>query len=215
MASDDTENGLPTRNDSEQLVIPTELLKGFSEDVEYLWCPRTTPILERPPSALIFLRDYVSKSVPCIIRNAITTSQPKSLPLESNENLSLTLDDLVDICAQQNEDVMLTVDATPDGHGDCVRTVTTSDGVNMRMFVKPEERTMTLSEFRAKLRRQDDKTADHPDSSQVETDEDGKVMFPLAPNQIEHPKINCEAISSYHDNALLYYSRQVSWVMLF
>ena len=142
----------------------------LSDDVGSLWAvaPQASiPILERPPSPLTFLRDYVHPSKPCIIRNCI--------PAQNREGgggerpLILTLDDLVEICSNEKKsagtcsattsdegDIMLTCDVTPDGHGDCVRSVVSLDlnhsGEPVGMFVKPEERRMTLKQFRDELR---------------------------------------------------------------
>ena len=91
--------------------------------------------------ASIFVEDYVSPKVPCIIRNAIPS-------------LNLTLDEIIDHVGEKTE---LTVDVTPDGHGDAVRTVQCKSkgatGVQKMMFVKPHEQEMTISEFRPLLRR--------------------------------------------------------------
>ena len=66
----------------------------------------------------------------------------------------LTLDDLIRLCdTSGNAKMKLTVDVTPDGHGDCVRTVRAdNDEKARRFFVKPEERTMSIKDFRKNLR---------------------------------------------------------------
>ena len=112
----------------------------LSEDVGSLWAVAqqhaSIPILERPPSPLTFLRDYVHPSRPCIIRNCIP-AQDREVGGDERP-LILTLDDLVDICDENKRagpctsssdegDIMLTCDVTPDGHGDCVRSVVSLD----------------------------------------------------------------------------------------
>lgn len=107
--------------------------------------------------------------MPCIIRNAIPCNNSTD-----GAPLILTLDDIID---RIGEDEEITVDVTPDGHGDCVRTVSefqpkhgpiecnrsngrgnSSSGnlQNIRVFVKPHEQKMSLREFRMLLRRQSD-----------------------------------------------------------
>ena len=138
----------------------------LSDDVGSLWAvaqqQQGIPILDRPPSPLTFLRDYVHPSRPCIIRNCIPAQDRKVG--EDERPLIFTLDDLVDICDENKSagtcseegDIMLTCDVTPDGHGDCVRSVLSLDlnhlGEPVGMFVKPEERRMTLKQFRDELR---------------------------------------------------------------
>jgi len=176
------------------LLASKKTLENFSDDVQHLWCPQSIPILEQPPLPMSFLRDYVSKSTPCIIRNSIMN--------HDNFNLSLTLDDLVNVCkADCREDLMLTVDVTPDGHGDVVRTVLQDGETQKRMFVKPQEKQMTLSEFRNGLRIQSRRGCHNP----VEIDESGKAIFPL-----ETLDEGDAASSSFCDSdKVLYYSRQV------
>jgi hypothetical protein len=63
------------------------------------------------------------------------------------------LDDLVTFCRDKGEqDIMLTVDVTPDGYGDAIRTVKSRDGIQKCMFVKPQEQEMSIIEFRNRLR---------------------------------------------------------------
>lgn len=199
-----------TRLNSASLLASPKTLEGFSDDVKHLWCPRTSvPVLERPPSPLTFHREYASKSMPCIIRNGVLNSDGSCL--------SLTLDVLVtschDVLCEQGE-IMLTVDVTPDGHGDCVRTVSMSqDETTRRMFVKPQEQEMNITEFRDRLRsrRRDN---GHSSSHHLETDESGKAIFPTL--ETHHCQPNDEndgtaedASSSCNDrNEVLYYSRQ-------
>jgi Cupin-like domain len=174
----------PRQSSSEQLVATKKTLESFADDVATLWCGfGGIPVLDEPPSSLTFLRDYVSRSRPCIIRNAllvrdarknsetghhgtkashlslsITPLHPhhqqeqqhaRYLPDTQIRPLHLSLDDIVDM----DPDLEVTVDATPDGHGDCVRTVMDhKTGKLQRLFVTPEQRKMTLREFRKQLR---------------------------------------------------------------
>ena len=168
----------------EQLVATKETLEAFSDDVASLWCGfGAIPVLDEPPSALTFLRDFVSPSRPCIIRNALlvrdnhhsTPGDP--FPFEmvkqqqngnnnnNNNNdsshfhpdqrqdnvrpLQFSLDDLVEMDPQ----LELVVDASPDGEADVVRTVIDhATGKHHRLFVTPEQRRMTLADFRKQLR---------------------------------------------------------------
>eukprot|EP00804_Cyclotella_cryptica_P020189 CCRYP_010907-RA/>CCRYP_010907-RA protein AED:0.05 eAED:-0.03 QI:0/0/0/1/1/1/2/0/452 len=155
-----------------------DTLSGFSSDIGGLWC-RPIDVLDEPPDSFVFLRDYVHPKVPCIIRNAIPPSlsftHSRSPPSKNHEegSMTLTLDDIID---HIGESFKITVDVTPDGHGDAVRTVaclvesTKTNGLAevegrvlfspdgqlkesfQKMFVKPHEQEMTLAEFRRLLR---------------------------------------------------------------
>lgn len=212
-------------------------LLALSDDVGGLWAlPSPTPppsslppvpILDRPPSPLVFLREYVARSRPCIIRNAVPNG-------DGNGPLRLTLDDLVDMLERAGDDgvppggveeVTLTVDATPDGRGDCVRTaVATVDGSERRMFVTPEERRMSVAEFRDALRAgrdeaaKGDRGAAAVDGESKEIDVDGLAIFPVgSPNGGD--RTESESISNTDEaerrtgrgprhHPVLYYSRQ-------
>jgi hypothetical protein len=205
-----------------------EALSILSDDVRGLWCPQSIQVLNEPPSSLDFFRNFVAKSMPCIIRNAIR-SEDDSTPL------LLSLDDLVDTCAKSSNhrnqnvrtDMLLTVDVTPDGHGDCVRTVRKrgEKGTHTRMFVKPEERQMTMTQFREELRRghsewmeEGNKIVNHSDLLQ---DEDGLEVHNLYIDDDGDHNNDAQRNSSPSDDAVptdptkkmasvLYYSRQVS-----
>jgi Cupin-like domain len=135
-------------------------------------CP--IPILANPPSSLDFLRDYVSMSRPCIIRNAIlvTTSPSRDQHgtlhnldepgLRDRVPLHISLDDLV----QMDPNAALTVAVTPDGHGDCVRKVSPVTTDPEPVFVEPAEWTMTLSEFRHLIRTKG-ANSEKPDASEA------------------------------------------------
>jgi len=129
------------KESSDTLVLSQGALESFSEDIEYLWCTqKQIPVLEQPPSPLTFLRDSVSVSRPCIIRNAVFR--------EESEPLKLVLEVLV----AMDPDLELTVDVTPDGHGDCLRQVQSSNSTPKRLFVQPEQQKMTLKELQKRLR---------------------------------------------------------------
>ena len=115
--------------------ISSLALEDFSNNVQSLWS-EPIPTLSEVPSSLEFLKNFVSLSKPCILQN---------VPLLAGGRKSLTIDDLCEDAASNEVNVM--VDVTPDGYGDCVRTV---DGKNM--FVMPQEKRMSLEEFKSKLR---------------------------------------------------------------
>ena len=187
------------------LVASTEQLEALYDDVQYLWASSVLPVYDEPPTALTFLRDHVSVSRPCVIRNSIlvdvdtTHAHQEEAETHTAVPLTLTLDDIVQRVSDaednksssstriSNDDsddpsslVMLTVDVTPDGRGDCLRKVNVpkiasvleeeensddnEDGgkheegrspknlEQQHVFVKPLERKMTLSQFRHHLR---------------------------------------------------------------
>lgn len=185
--------------------ISSETLDALSDDVGSLWFSSShrISVLNEPPSALTFLRDHVSVSRPCIIRNCIHSSDDAGRPL------ILTLDDLVSICSDcGKDDIELTVDVTPDGHGDCVRTVREgSSDERKRFFVKPEERTMSILQFREELRcgrdTYDDKRCGERGGcrTSIERDADGLAVHTLS---------NSEGENHHSDSKVpvLYYSRQ-------
>lgn len=132
------------------LVASTEQLEALYDDVQYLWASSVLRVYDEPPTALTFLRDHVSVSRPCIIRNSILvdvdTTHARANQEEAETHtavpLTLTLDDIVQRVSDaednksssstriSNDDsddpsslVMLTVDVTPDGRGDCLRKV--------------------------------------------------------------------------------------------
>jgi jumonji domain-containing protein 7 len=169
-----------------------QAVEDFAEDVKFLWCPANIPVLEEPPSALEFLRDYVSASRPCIIRNAIC---------EGNKALLLTLDDLV----ASTPDLEFAVDVSPDGNADVLRLVVEDDLSNndvsnaekrhaKPMFVQPEERRMSVAEFQANLRK------NSPNSN------DGNPLDRVFP-RVHETKTDTSA-NSDDEEAVFYYSRQ-------
>ena len=135
---------------SVSLVADDEVLENFAEDVGLLWCSGSGMIarLENPPTALQFCRDFISQSRPCIIQNAMLQQEKHETGHDNNGGsrpLHLSLSEIED---RMPADALITVDVTPDGHGDCIRT-TASD--NIKRFVKPHEQKMTISEFRRYL----------------------------------------------------------------
>lgn len=179
------------------LTASSELLEAFSDDVKSLWCPtRTIRILDAPPSSSSFLRDYVSKSVPCIIRNCVSSN--------AGDALYLTLDDLVDTFCQ-GDGVSLTVDVTPDGHGDCVRTVDIEGSGPRRMFVTPQQRIMSIDEFRSKLR-SSRVSCSNTDNKPLDRDEDGREILTLVDNDSLRKGSEEETLD---DSCVFYYSRQM------
>jgi len=145
-----------SRTERGTFTVDESAIQTLSDDVGSLWC-RPIATLDSPPDAFTFLRDFVHPNVPCIIRNAIMSDVGNCGDVR--DALTLTLDDVVE---NVGEDTMLTVDVTPDGHGDCVRTVLEtmhheSDENNItqsrRMFVKPHEQSMDIKTFRDLLRK--------------------------------------------------------------
>ncbi|KAL9186294.1 hypothetical protein ACHAXT_005532 [Thalassiosira profunda] len=153
-----------------------DALETLYDDVGGLWC-RPVAVLDAPPDPLTFLRDFVHPSAPCIINSAITCRDADG----GEVPLTLTLDDIID---RVGEDAELTVDVTPDGHGDCVRTVQAEDdgsdlrSSTRRMFVKPHEETMGIGKFRDLLRRSNGNDGLSVCNS-AQVDLDGLEQYPL------------------------------------
>ena len=171
-----------------------EAIEGFVDDVQSLWLQSlcsSIPVLEQPPTAMEFFRDFVAVNRPCLIRN---------LPHASS---LLTLDALV----SRHADLEIAVDITPDGYGDCLRCVRLSPGAtageDVLCFVQPCQCTMSLLNFQQKLRQQAQRkgnvTTDSIDyrSRSFETllntptDEDTNLLRP-----------------EYEPDGIVYYSRQ-------
>ena len=115
-----------------QLYMMHELLSDLQENVAGLWAPRAVQRI-RNPSPEDFFRRYIATNTPVIIEGALSswadTAQwtPEALVHRAGE-------------------LTVTVDVTPDGYGDCVKS---------NLFVKPEERRMLFKDFIANL--QDDR----------------------------------------------------------
>ena len=138
----------------EVLFASAKALDSFQEDVSYLWCfggSSSIPIYDHPPSTVDFLRQHVAMSRPCIIRNAIPSFPP------------VTVEDLLD---QAPSHLIMQVDVTPDGHGDCLRQTTVQHAKeqntggdnqnhnNNPVFVKPMPVKMSLATFAKHLQLQ-------------------------------------------------------------
>ena len=235
------------------LVLSSDSLDIFQDDVDLLWCPPTISILEEPPTALEFLRQFVSCSRPCLIRNAIpAVSTENDDGDDDNEHqhhqhhhhhhhrpLFLTLDDIINHANTESlkdttkinvSETVITVDVTPDGHGDCVRSVLsgnahddTSKGADTsptmkRVFVKPYEQKMTLLEFQQRLRnnhqhdhRRNDEasTLQHSSLSDRMVDVNG-LPFHQEANQV-HVQASSIPLPKIPSDSVVYYSRQVSY----
>ena len=163
------------RRPTVELGATSALLDSFADDVGSLWCSASSiGRLRHPPTSSIdFLRDYVSQSRPCFIENTIPGDTP------AQQAFTLSLDELVDKCDASQ--VQLTVDVTPDGYGDIVRTVQSDNGTTKRMFVKPQEKTMTLLDFRTQRRSEREKGDTIVRSCQF--DPDGRIILPLVDEQ--------------------------------
>jgi len=113
------------------LQLPFGWEESYADDVGSLWCrPPSSQqhqrvvidVLESPPTSLVFLRDYVSPSRPCIIKNAILDpNNPGRQPF------LLTLDSILSRHIKDPNSTFLTVDVTPDGRGDCLRKIQTTN----------------------------------------------------------------------------------------
>lgn len=173
----------------EHLVVSRAVLDAFSDDVGSLWCPSLIPIVEREMTSLEFCRDFVSKSRPCILRGDSSTGRGISLP-------RWTVEDLQSLCG---DDLEITVNVTPDGHGDAIRMVQLSVGDNRpvleRAFVLPEERSMKLRDFVRELRT----SSEEESSDQEGIDSNGLPIL----NQHRDERTSSSPIKSVH-----YYSMQ-------
>jgi hypothetical protein len=119
------------------------------------------------------------------------------------------LDDLV----KRAPDIEIVVDVTPDGQGDCIRTVAViGDGKQKEMFVKPEQRTKTLSDFQNKLRCT--KINHHERAMRNENqggdlfDRDGQPVLPLSCTTAS-TNSTTDIPKETPDTSVYYYSRQV------
>ena len=191
-----------------------DTLAAFSDDVGGLWC-RPIAVLEHPPDSITFLRDYVHPNIPCVINNTIPSNNNDDTPL------TMTLDDVIDIVGEKTK---ITVDVTPDGHGDCIRSVveeanSSTDGHHKkntqqhRMFVKPHEQSMEMRQFRIMLRRcegssksshntkeEDKDTVDTPTKADLK-------QYPLYHNE-DHITTKHLDEESFDEPPVVYYSRQ-------
>ena len=172
--------------------IKKDHLSQFSSDVESLWSCKPIQILERPPSPIDFLREYVNLSVPVIIKNAFPIVTLDELVESSDSN-----DDDDD-----NDNMWLNVDVSPDGHADTIRIV---DG--NKIFVEPNLRKMRFSEFRDQLRYQYNNDESHQnDFNSIENDDNGLLKF-SSKNYVSDRDVSVTNNNGCHE--VLYYSRQV------
>jgi Cupin-like domain len=109
-----------------------ELLSELQENVSGLWAPRAVQRI-RNPTPEDFFRTYIATNTPVIIEGALSSWADAA---------QWTTEALVHRAGELN----VTVDVTPDGHGDCVKS---------NLFVKPEERRMLFKTFMLNL--QDDR----------------------------------------------------------
>jgi len=114
----------------------TSLLASLSEDVADYWQGPTIARLFAPPSAAEFLREYVGPSRPVIMKGAVD-----DWPALARWRSDSYLEDRIG-------DAVVTVNFTPDGHGDHL----TEDATGARVFCKPQERRMPFREFAEELR---------------------------------------------------------------
>ena len=114
----------------------TSLLASLSEDVADYWQGPTIARLSAPPSAAEFLREYVGPSRPVIMKGAVD-----DWPALARWRSDSYLEDRIG-------DAVVTVNFTPDGHGDHL----TEDATGARVFCKPQERRMPFREFAEELR---------------------------------------------------------------
>ena len=116
-------------------------------------------------------------------------------------SLNLTLDDIIDHVGEKTD---LTVDVTPDGHGDAVRTVECklkgTPGVQ-KMFVKPHEQEMTMDEFRTLLRSDQVNTNNEetPHGQHCVTDDNNRLYSTKEDDVLQNKRVR---------NPVVYYSRQ-------
>lgn len=151
--------------------------------------------------------DFVHPNVPCIIKNAVlSNASGATLPL------TLTLDEIIQ---RVGLDAKLTVDVTPDGNGDCIRSVLETNNekntkkTQRRMFVKPHEKRMGIGQFRDLLRRGQEVCDDRTDTDAV--DSNGLELFPLQCHSNRDDSNDRENL--YGEDMrppVVYYSRQVS-----
>jgi jumonji domain-containing protein 7 len=180
-SSPDVESNLRNRSDAN--------LQKLSQDVGDLWAINGIPRWSYPPTPFEFLRDHVAPSIPCIIQNAILMEKN-----DSKTPMTLSLDQLVEMAG---EDALITVNVTPDGHGDCVRDVFDEDNMVQKMFVKPLEMAMTFGHFRERLR------------SSLGASSGDKIdlkSYPVVSSELYREDIQRNLFP--HEPAVLYFSQQ-------
>jgi peptidyl-lysine (3S)-dioxygenase / protease len=107
-------------------------LTELSTNTKDLWTPRNITHINEPIESTTFLREYVSQSTPVVFCN--TMRQWKCMRLWSLKYLASS-------CGRQE----ISVNVTPDGRADAIKPCDELDGA--RVFVAPEERSMTMQQF--------------------------------------------------------------------
>mmetsp|Transcript_14 Transcript_14/g.20 ORF Transcript_14/g.20 Transcript_14/m.20 type:complete len:402 (-) Transcript_14:1317-2522(-) len=177
--------------------IDEEQLSQFSSDVQSLWV-KPIPTIESIPSPIEFLREYVNLSQPVLIKNAFPIFTLDDLLVKEASISAQVTSSTNGMNEAQEDEVILNVDVTPDGHGDTIRIV---DGE--KMFVMPEVKEMSLTALKNELRKEDESEHDGEGGDRSKEDEYGRRTF-------------CSAHSSGKDgdhsvedtSAVFYYSRQ-------
>ena len=120
-------------------------MEGLSTDVGDFWVGVTIKVLENP-TALEFLRDCVAPYQPAIIRGAIS-----DWPAIKGWNLATVCQKLN---AKVEETCLIKVNVTPDGHGDCLKSLQGHDSTDDafrtedgKIFVYPAECMMPTNDF--------------------------------------------------------------------
>lgn len=167
--------------------LPQEAVDQFVENVSDLWIPsvQNVPRLVGIPDD--FYKEYVSVSRPCILQSA--------LPMD---DCSVCLEELV----RSHPSLVVTVDITPDGHGDCIRRVKHCSGDTSscrRCFVTPKEVSMTLESFYERLKLQQEQQGPVP-KSQV----DARV-FDCMSTSLDQSALGENDLPNH---SICYYSRQ-------
>jgi len=182
------------------LTASHEALESFAESVSSLWCPSSIAILEHLPSPLEFHARFVSKSLPCILR------------LNDDDDVLLprwNADDIESICGKE---LALTVNVTPDGHGDTIRAVQTTrdDGKILieTMFVLPEERQMNLGDFIEGLRNDDGRYCRDKGSTDSTTTHLAVLKLQEDNNTEEEEEETTTNNNTNTNNGVYYYSLQ-------
>ena len=120
-------------------------MEGLSTDVGDFWVGQSIKVLESP-TALEFLRECVASYQPAIIRGAIA-----DWPAIKQWNLATIFEKLN---ANVEETYLLKVNVTPDGHGDCLKSLQAHGCTgnafsteNDQVFVYPAECLMSTETF--------------------------------------------------------------------
>jgi len=147
--------------------------------------------------------------------------------------LTMTMDDLVRLFPETDENPnvdssplekgqislpTLCVDVTSDGHGDCLRRVAIDGGVlgrEEKVFVKPLETIMSLSEFRRRLRK--GRMKQHQQLQQQDCDENyaADILDKVFDSSLSVLRTNMNETDNsktydddFFEDCVLYYSRQ-------